>query len=73
LTNGFNKKVENLIHAAALHFVSYNFARGLQTLRVTPCMEKPVSQITVREIVEMAQYAVYGGCEGELKSNLWSL
>lgn len=39
LTNGFSKKVENLGHAVALHFMHYNFARVHQSLRVTPAME----------------------------------
>ncbi|MGB7310847.1 MAG: IS1 family transposase [Candidatus Acidiferrales bacterium] len=43
LTNGFSKKVENLKHAVALHFMHYNFCRVHQTLRVTPAMEAGVS------------------------------
>ncbi len=43
LTNGFSKKVENLAHAVALHFMYYNFCRVHQTLRVTPAMEAKVS------------------------------
>jgi hypothetical protein len=39
LTNAFSKKVENLEHAVALHFMNYNFCRIHQTLRVTPAME----------------------------------
>ena len=39
LTNGFSKKVENLGHAVALHFMHYNFCRVHQTLRVTPAMQ----------------------------------
>lgn len=39
LTNAFSKKIENLIHAVALHFMHYNFCRIHQTLRVTPAME----------------------------------
>jgi IS1 family transposase len=31
LTNGFSKKVENLGHAVALHFMFYNFGRVHQT------------------------------------------
>lgn len=27
LTNGFSKKIENLEHAVAVHFMHYNFAR----------------------------------------------
>jgi len=43
LTNGFSKKVENLSHAIALHFMYYNFCRIHQTLRVTPAMEAGIS------------------------------
>ena len=39
LTNGFSKKIENLEHAVALHFMHYNFARVHKSLRVTPAME----------------------------------
>ena len=39
LTNAFSKKVENLGHAVALHFMFYNYARIHQSLRVTPAME----------------------------------
>jgi IS1 family transposase len=39
LTNGFSKKVENQMHAVALHFMHYNFCRIHKTLRVTPAME----------------------------------
>jgi IS1 family transposase len=43
LTNAFSKKVENLGHAVALHFMFYNFARIHQSLRVTPAMEAGLS------------------------------
>ena len=43
LTNAFSKKIENLAHAVALHFMYYNFARVHKTLRVTPAMEAGVS------------------------------
>lgn len=43
LTNAFSKKIENLEHAVALHFMYYNFCRVHQTLRVTPAMEAKVS------------------------------
>jgi hypothetical protein len=39
LTNAFSKKVENLKHSVALHFMHCNFAKVHQTLRVTPAME----------------------------------
>jgi IS1 family transposase len=43
LTNAFSKKVENLEHAVALHFMHYNFCRVHGSLRVTPAMEAGVS------------------------------
>lgn len=43
LTNAFSKKVENHIHAVALHYMYYNFAKVHQTLRVTPAMEAGVA------------------------------
>ncbi len=44
LSNGFSKKVENLEHSVALHFMHYNFARIHKTLRVTPAMEAGVAK-----------------------------
>ncbi len=38
LTNAFSKKVENLQHALALHFMHYNFCRVHKTLGMTPAM-----------------------------------
>ena len=43
LTNAFSKKVENLQHAVALHYMHYNFARVHQTLRITPAMEAGIA------------------------------
>jgi len=43
LTNAFSKKVTNLEHAVALHYMHYNFCRIHQSLRVTPAMEAGVS------------------------------
>ncbi len=43
LTNAFSKKVENKMHAIALHFMHYNFCRVHQTLRVTPAMAAGVA------------------------------
>ena len=34
LTNAFSKKVENHMHAVALHFMHYNFGRMHKTLSV---------------------------------------
>lgn len=55
-TNGFSKKIENLAHAVALHFMYYNFARIHKTLRVTPAMEAGISD-HVWEIEEIAKLA----------------
>lgn len=52
LTNAFSKKVENLEHAVALHFMYYNFCRIHQSLRVTPTMEAGVTD-RVWEIEEI--------------------
>lgn len=38
LTNAFSKKVENLQHALAPHFMHYNFCRVHKTLNMTPAM-----------------------------------
>jgi IS1 family transposase len=43
LTNGFSKKLKNLGHAVALHFMYYNFGRIHQSLRITPAMAASVS------------------------------
>ena len=43
LTNAFSKKVENLGHAVALHFMYYNFCRIHQSLRATPAMKAKVT------------------------------
>ena len=56
LTNGFSKKLENLGHAVALHFMYYNFGRIHQTLRVTPAMAAGVSD-HVWELEEIAALA----------------
>ena len=63
LTNAFSKKVENLEHAVALHFMYYNFARMHQTLTKTnlayptPAMTAGVTDHvwTIEEIVELIE------------------
>jgi hypothetical protein len=59
LTNAFSKKVENLEHALALHYVHYNFVRIHKTLRYTPAMEAGVADRlwTVRDIAELLHAA----------------
>lgn len=56
LTNGFSKKLENHIHAVALHFVYYNFCRVHKTLRVTPAIEAGLADHvwTIEELVALA-------------------
>jgi hypothetical protein len=44
LTNAFSKKLENLAHAVALHFMHYNFVRIHQSLRCTPAMAAGVTK-----------------------------
>lgn len=57
LTNGFSKKIENLEHAVALHFMYYNFARPHSSLGslITPAMASGVSDYvwSVEEIVSL--------------------
>jgi hypothetical protein len=45
LTNGFSKKVENLGHAVAIHYMHYNFARphGSLAKNTTPAMAAGVA------------------------------
>lgn len=43
LTNGFSKKIENLEHAVALHFMYYNFCRIHKTLKTTPALESGIT------------------------------
>jgi len=56
LTNAFSKKVENLGHAVALHFMFYNYGRVHQTLRVTPAMQAGIADHvwTLEEIAALA-------------------
>ena len=53
LTNAFSKKVENLGHAVALHFVYYNFCRKHMTLGMTPAMAAGLSdhEWSIEELV----------------------
>ena len=56
LTNGFSKKLENLGHAVALHFMYYNFGRVHQSLRITPAMAAGASD-HIWELAEIASLA----------------
>ena len=59
LTNGFSKKLENLGHSVALHFMYYNFCRIHKTLDVTPAMAAGVTgQLwDVADIVKLVEDA----------------
>ncbi|HVG33925.1 MAG TPA: IS1 family transposase [Pyrinomonadaceae bacterium] len=61
LTNAFSKKLENLRHAVALHFMFYNFCRIHQTLRCTPAMEAGVSKKlwSIEDIVSLLEDSKY--------------
>jgi hypothetical protein len=57
LTNAFSKKVENLEHAMALHYMFYNFARPHKSLgnMTTPAMAVGISDHvwSIEEIVQL--------------------
>lgn len=57
LTNGFSRKIENLEHAVALHFMWYNFARPHSSLGslTTPAMAAGVADHvwSAEEIIEL--------------------
>jgi len=59
LTNAFSKKIENLEHAVALHFMFYNFARPHKTLANpyprTPAMASGVADHiwSIEELVKL--------------------
>lgn len=57
LTNAFSKKIENLKHAVALHFMYYNFVRQHQTLRVSPAMAAGVTEHlwNIEDIVKLIE------------------
>ena len=63
LTNGFSKKVANLHHAVALHFMHYNFCRLHQSLRVTPAMEARIADHpwTLEDIAALVQTSARQG------------
>jgi len=55
LTNGFSKKIENHMHAIALHYMHYNFVRIHKSLRCTPAMAAGVSKTlwSIEDIVKL--------------------
>jgi IS1 family transposase len=66
LTNAFSKKVENHVHALAIYFMHYNFARIHQTLRVSPAMAAGVSK-TLWSMTDIA--AMVDEWEATIKPN----
>lgn len=61
LTNGFSKKVDNLKHALALHFMYYNFARVHKTLGVTPAMAAGITDHVwgIDEIIALTDNKIF--------------
>lgn len=61
LTNGFSKKLENHMHAIALHYMYYNFARIHRTLRCSPAMEAGISKTlwSIKDIVALMDNPKY--------------
>jgi len=57
LTNAFSKKVQNLGHAVALHFMYYNFCRRHQALGMTPAMASGLTdhEWSIDEIVALLE------------------
>jgi IS1 family transposase len=55
LTNGFSKKIENHMHAIAIHYMHYNFVRIHKSLRCTPAMAANVSKTlwSIEDIVKL--------------------
>ena len=59
LTNAFSKKVENHVHAVALHYFYYNFIRKHQTLKTTPAVaagiaSKPLTADQIQVLINTA-------------------
>jgi IS1 family transposase len=67
LTNAFSKKLENHMHAIALHYMYYNFVRIHQTLRCAPAMEVGVSKTlwSIKDIVELTENPKYMQSEND--------
>jgi hypothetical protein len=57
LTNAFSKRVENHMHAVALHYMHYNFVRIHKSLRCTPAMAAAVTERLweIEDIVALIQ------------------
>jgi len=53
LTNAFSKKLENLTHAVALHFMHYNYCWKHQTIKMTPAQAAGIAdhRWSIEEII----------------------
>jgi IS1 family transposase len=62
LTNAFSKKLDNLEHALALHYMNYNFRRVHRTIGCTPAMAagKTSAPFTLEQIVELLDLPQHG-------------
>ena len=72
LTNAFSKKIENHIHAVAIYFIHYNFAKIHGSLRFTPAMAAGVTDHVweLEEIVGLLEAAEpKGGKRGPYKKH----
>jgi hypothetical protein len=71
LTNAFSKKLENLMHAVAMHFMHYNFVRPHMTLKTTPAVAAGVSDNvwSLEAMVGLADDPTLAIDEGEQLSN----
>ena len=74
LTNGFSKKVANLHHAVALHFMHYNFCRTHQSLKVTPAMAARVTDHpwTLEDIASLLDQGYANEAEKSATENAFS-
>lgn len=60
LTNGFSKKLENLVeHSVALHFFAYNFISRHGTIRMPPALKAKATDRwwTYEELVDLIDRA----------------
>lgn len=57
LTNGFSKKIDNHVHAIALHYFHYNFIRKHMTLKTTPAVAAGIANapMTILGLVGMIE------------------
>lgn len=61
-TNGFSKKLDNHMHAVALHVMCYNYCWIPRTLKVTPAMAAGITSTlwSIEDIAQMVEDATPG-------------